>query len=82
MNPMNPTRHRRKPGTYTQGKVDPRTPREIVVHLDDTDERRVRLGITDARRVLCRNGGYHITLTLDPRRVTCPACLAKINPTK
>lgn len=79
---MKPTIYRRKPGTYTQGKVDPRVPREVTVHLDDTDERRVRLGITDVRRVLCRNGGYHITVTQDSRLVTCPACLAKIAPAK
>ena len=79
---MNTAQYRRPRGTYTQGNVNPRIPREATVHLDDTDERRVRLGITDTYRVLCRNGSYHVTLTRNPSRVTCPACLAKINPTK
>lgn len=79
---MKPTIYRRKSGTYTQGNVNPSIPREVTVHLDDTDERRVSLGITSVRRVLCRNGGYHITVTRDPSRVTCPACLAKITPAK
>ncbi len=78
----NPRRYRRRPGTYTQGSVDPHVPHEIIVHLDDTDERRITLGTTEVRRVLCRNGGYHITMTKDPRLVTCPVCLAKLLPAK
>ncbi len=75
---MNATRYSRKTGTYTQGNVDPRIPREGLVHLDVTDERQIRLGITSARSPLCRNGSYHITLTKAQCRVTCPACLANL----
>ena len=75
---MNATRYSRKTGTYTQGSVNPRIPREGLVHLDVTDERRIRLGITSVRSPLCRNGSHHLTLTQAKNRVTCPACLAKL----
>lgn len=71
-------RYPKNSGVYTQGSVNPRIPREGLVHLDVTDERRIRLGITSARSPLCRNGSYHLTLTQAQCRVTCPACLAKL----
>jgi hypothetical protein len=64
---------------YSQGKIDPRNPRELLVHLDVTDESRWRLGITDKRKPLCCNGSYHITLTDNKKSVTCPDCLAKLS---
>lgn len=78
---MEPYEYQSPPGTFTQGNINLLIPREIIVHLDDTDERRVRLGLTVKVQPLCRNGSFHITLTHDRRRVTCPACLAKITPT-
>jgi hypothetical protein len=54
------------------------SPYEQTVHFDDTDSRRVRLGLTDKIQPLCRNGSFHIHFTHDRKKVTCPACLEKM----
>ena len=66
-------------GVYCQGNVNLANPREALVHLDVTDMKRVRLGLTNVVSVACKNGGYHICFTSKRELVTCPVCKEAIN---
>lgn len=60
--------------TWTRGNV---AGLEKVVHLNQIIRRR---GYPPKGKPLCRNGSYHLWLTNEPKKVTCLACLAQINP--
>lgn len=63
---------------YTQGNVNMAVDSECLIHFDNTDEGRVRHGLTDSAKPLCLTGSYHLRLTSNPRLVTCTRCRAKL----
>jgi hypothetical protein len=74
--PFRPSRSHFPRGVNRQGSPEAGS----LIHFDDTDPVRIRLGLTDTAQPLCRNGNYHILFSKTASRVTCPACLTKMAP--
>jgi len=75
----NTIKYRRPTGTFQQGNVNPMHRHETVIHFDNTEEWKIVHGLTNKRQPLCLNGNFHITLTTDKKKVSCPSCLEKMH---
>lgn len=54
------------------------SPNDSIVHFDGADMRMWNIGCLDNRSASCGHGSYHMRLTQDKKRVTCPECLKKL----